>query len=88
MDIDTRRAALITLDWIVCLGLERQVADGRVECPSLRLPDRRGKVSVEQCLDCRHLLATPMDRVPDFMCSAGDPSQPSRALDAEGERPR
>jgi len=88
MDVDTRRGVLNALDWIACLGSERHVADGQVECPSVRLPARRGKVSVEHCLDCRHLLATPVDRLPDIMCSAGDPSQPPRALDAEGERPR
>ena len=84
MDVDRRRQALDTLDWIVCFGSERHVVDGRVECPSLRLPARSGRVSVEQCLDCRHLLATPMDRVPNFMCSAGDPHHPSSALSPEG----
>lgn len=83
MDLDTRRGAMDTLAWIVCLGSERQVADGRVECPTLSQPARRGTMSVERCLDCRHLVATPIDHMAEGMCSVGEPFPHLSILDSE-----
>ena len=77
MDLETVRGSMDTLDWIVCLGSERQVADGRVECPTLS-----GPMSVERCLDCRHLAATPFDRLAEGMCSVGDPFPHLSVLDS------
>lgn len=83
MDRDTRRGSMEALDWIVCFGSERQVADGRVECPTLSGPARRGTMSVERCLDCCHLAATPVDRMAEGMCSVGDPFPHLGILDSE-----
>lgn len=83
MDVDTRWGTSNALDWIVCLGSERAVTDGRVECPTLGRPVRRGTMSVERCLDCRHLIATPIDRLPEGMCSVGDPFPQMSVLDSE-----
>jgi hypothetical protein len=63
--------APITVDWIVCRGSERQVTDGRVACPGLGKTGRTRWVQVEDCLDCRHLMAAPIDRLPDGLCSTG-----------------
>jgi hypothetical protein len=83
MDVDTRRGAMNTLDWIVCLGSERPVANGRVECPTLSDSAQRGTMSVERCLECRHLVATPIDRMAESMCSVGDPFPHLSVLDSE-----
>ena len=83
MDLDRRRRAMSTLDWIVCLGFERAVSDGRVECPTQGRPARRGTMNVERCLDCRHLIATPIDRLAEGMCSVGDPFPQMSVLDSE-----
>jgi hypothetical protein len=63
--------APVTFDWIVCRGAERQVADGRVACPAFTLARTR-TVQLDECLDCRHLIATPIDRLPQGMCSTGE----------------
>lgn len=55
-------------DWIVCRGAERQVIDGRVQCPA---SSEGGWVGVETCLACRHLMASPVDRHPDAWCETG-----------------
>jgi hypothetical protein len=57
------------VDWIVCLGAERPVFDMRVDCPRPSDPAvHDAEVDVEDCLNCRHLLTTPVDRMPRFMC--------------------
>jgi hypothetical protein len=63
--------APITFDWIVCRGSERQVTNGRVACPGVGRAGHTRWVQVEDCLDCRHLIATPIDRLPHGLCSTG-----------------
>ena len=53
-------------DWIVCRGAERAVEDGLVLCPASSAAE---SVSVQTCLACRHLMATPIDRLPDAWCA-------------------
>jgi hypothetical protein len=57
------------IDWIVCHALERRVVDGRVPCPEIGKRDPRTTIWVENCLLCRHLIATPIDRRPEGMCA-------------------
>jgi hypothetical protein len=64
------------LDWIVCLGAERPVADMRVVCPTGLGAVATAEVPVEECLRCRHLLATAVDRIPTFMCSVDSTTDP------------
>lgn len=59
------------LHWIVCLGSERTVINGRVACPALREAAQPETMSAEDCLDCRHLVATPVDRLAQGTCSVG-----------------
>jgi hypothetical protein len=58
------------LDWIVCLGEERSVADRHVACPAVRSTDPPRTVHVAECLTCRHLMAVSVDRQAAAMCSA------------------
>lgn len=62
------------ITWIVCFGAERQVADGRAACPRSSSP---ADVAIETCLGCRHLMATPVDRMAEGMCSSGTDSEPA-----------
>ena len=57
------------MDWIVCHAVELVVMEGRVSCPDVRARDVGHTTSVEDCLLCRHLIATPADRRPDGMCA-------------------
>jgi len=61
--------ALIEIGWIVCRNHERPVVDGRVRYPGLKRREPSQEVRVEDCLDCRHLIATSIDRLPEWMCS-------------------
>ena len=63
-----------SITWIVCLGAERQVVDGRAACPRSSSP---ADVAIETCLLCRHLMATPVDRMAEGMCSSGTNSEPA-----------
>lgn len=67
--------ARIEIDWIVCRGDERQVAEGRVHCPALKQRDTRQAVRVEDCLACRRLIATSVDRMRAGMCDTGESPQ-------------
>lgn len=58
------------LDWIVCLGAERHVADGYVLCPGGAGESGGLHVNVDDCLNCRHLMAAANDRTPSDACSA------------------
>ena len=60
------------LDWIVCGGAERTIAEQRVACPS----SPWGYVDAKECLLCRHLMATPIDRLADGQCAMGAPAAP------------
>jgi hypothetical protein len=53
-------------DWIVCRGAEREVEDGLVLCPASSAAEW---VAVQTCLACRHLMASPIDRLPDAWCA-------------------
>ena len=44
-------ATLLDADWIVCLGVTRQVMAGRVECPHLA----GLRVDARGCEGCRHM---------------------------------
>jgi hypothetical protein len=57
------------LDWIVCLGAERSVADRHVACPAWRGTNRPATVGLTDCLACRHLVAAGFDRMAAAMCS-------------------
>ena len=57
------------LDWIVCLGEERSVADRHVVCPASPGTDLPRAVLLADCLACRHLVAAGVDRVAAAMCS-------------------
>ena len=55
----------VTLDWIVCGGAERSIVEQRVACPR----SQPGFVDAEDCFLCRHLMATPIDRLADGQCA-------------------
>jgi hypothetical protein len=57
------------LDWIVCLGKERSVADQLVDCPAIQITDRPRPVRLADCLACHHLVAAYVDRRAAAMCS-------------------
>jgi hypothetical protein len=59
---------MAVLDWIVCLGAERPMAEGQVRCPTGADSTATVQVDVEDCLACRYLMATAADRAPQFMC--------------------
>ena len=65
---------LAVLDWIVCLGAERPVAQMRVHCPRRYDGTSDAEVDAEVCLSCRHLLTTPVDRMPQFSCEVDWPA--------------
>lgn len=69
-----RSDAAQAVTWIVCVGAERQVSDGRAACP---VSSSRGDVAIETCLLCRHLIATPIDRMAEGMCSTGTGLEPA-----------
>lgn len=60
---------MLEIDWIVCRDQERAVVAGCISCP----PDGAGRggreMQVRDCLDCRHLMATPLDRQAEGMCA-------------------
>ena len=58
------------LDWIVCHGEERSVANRRVLCPGSSIDAAASDIRVEDCLLCRHLVTTAADRTWASMCSA------------------
>lgn len=60
---------MIEIQWIVCRGEERQVANGCVWCPTQPGSEQGHERRVEECLDCRHLVDTAVDRLPDGMCT-------------------
>jgi hypothetical protein len=72
MHPDDALRTLSTLDWIVCLGSERAVTDGRVACPTLRQAIRPRTSRAELCLECRHLVASSIDRLARGTCSVGN----------------
>lgn len=57
------------LDWIVCWGAERSVADGQVLCPVSPTADGPRAVHLAHCLTCRHLVAACVDREAAATCS-------------------
>ena len=56
------------LDWIVCHGAERPMAEGHVRCPAAA-GATAVEVDVEDCIACRYLMATAADRMPQFACA-------------------
>jgi hypothetical protein len=65
------------VEWIVCDGAERPVIDGRVDCPRQQALTAR-PADVVNCLLCRHLMATPIDREWQGECSTDAPSAAER----------
>jgi hypothetical protein len=57
--------------WLVCLGENRWVQDGRVGCPT-----QDGAVPVEACLLCHHLQTLAGER-DTLACDAGGPLRSS-----------
>ena len=57
------------IDWIVCRNRERAVVDGWIVCPGERASGEGREIRLQECLDCRHLMATPLDRQPEGMCA-------------------
>jgi hypothetical protein len=55
-------------DWVVCLGVFREVTDEMVACPL----GAGGLTRFEDCLDCHHLAVLADDRERES-CSTGDP---------------
>jgi hypothetical protein len=60
---------MLDIGWIVCRDKEREVVDGCVLCPVDGSSDAAYGIRVQDCLDCRHLMATPLDRQPAGMCA-------------------
>ena len=60
----------MNIGWSVCCGSERRVADGRLRCPARGRSERGIAVRAQDCLDCRHLITSPVDRQPEGMCEA------------------
>ena len=60
---------MLDIDWIVCRDRERSVVDGCISCPGGGESEEGREIRVQDCLDCRHLRATPMDRRPEGMCT-------------------
>jgi hypothetical protein len=58
------------LDWIVCKGAERSVTDRRVACPASFLLEGPRTIPLAECLACRHLVASGVDRLPVAMCAS------------------
>jgi hypothetical protein len=58
------------VDWIVCHGHDQPVKRGRVKCPLQGTTRQSADVDVEECLACRHLQASSVDRLPAGVCSA------------------
>jgi hypothetical protein len=63
---------MLEIDWIVCRGRERAVVDGCISCPADGAGEEGRESPVQDCLDCRHLMATNLDRQPEGMCTTGD----------------
>ena len=66
-----------TLEWIVCEGAERPVIERRVACPRRRTLIAR-LVDIDECLLCRHLMATPIDRERQGECATDAPAPAER----------
>jgi hypothetical protein len=60
---------MLDIDWIVCRGRERSVADGWILCPGGGESEEGRAIRMQDCLDCRHLTASPLDREPEGMCA-------------------
>jgi hypothetical protein len=60
---------MLKIDWIVCRDQERAVVDGYILCPAAGSSEEDREIRVQNCLDCRHLMATPLDRQPEGMCA-------------------
>ena len=66
-----------TVEWIVCDGAERAAIERRVACPRQSALTAR-LVDVEECLLCRHLMATPIDREWQGGCATDAPAAAER----------
>lgn len=65
------------VEWIVCDGAERPVIEGLVDCPRRRALTAR-LADVDDCLLCRHLMATPIDRDWQGECATEAPAAAGR----------
>lgn len=54
-------------EWLVCLGTNRDVADGAVDCPA-----SGSRAPVADCLECRHLGNLSDDRGASRWCATGE----------------
>ena len=61
---------MLEVDWIVCRDRERGVIDGRIWCPATDMNEEGREIHLQECLDCRHLMASPLDRRSEGMCAA------------------
>jgi hypothetical protein len=60
---------MLEIDWIVCRDRERGVVDGCITCPADSAADEDREIQVQDCRECRHLMATPLDRQQEWMCT-------------------
>jgi len=60
---------MLEIDWIVCQAREREVIEGRIACPGDNPSEANRETPLEVCLDCRHLMATPLDRRREGTCA-------------------
>lgn len=60
---------MLDIDWIVCCDVERVVVDGCIVCPAAPTGTQGREIHVQDCLDCRLLMATPLDRQPEGTCA-------------------
>jgi hypothetical protein len=54
-------------EWLVCLGVLREVVDGSVVCPLAK----ESTMPFEECFECRHLAVHSKDRARES-CSTDD----------------
>ena len=54
-------------EWVVCLGVHRDVAPDGVRCPRTR-----SAIAVTECLACRHLAAAADERGSAEWCTTGE----------------
>lgn len=59
---------MLEIDWIVCRDRELLVVSGCIRCPADGAGEDR-KVRLQDCLDCRLLMATRLDRRRERLCT-------------------
>ena len=60
---------MLEIEWIVCCDRECPVVNGSIRCPVAKAGEQGHEIRLQDCLDCRYLMATPLDREPQGMCT-------------------